>query len=61
VSDPGFDFGVQSAKIDLMKELAAIDPAQRAHLDTTIAELLGHFGVHSRALVRSMLDGRPAK
>ena len=61
VSDPGFDFGVQSAKIDLIKELAAIDPAQRAHLDTTIAELLGHFGVHSRALVRSMLDGRPAK
>lgn len=61
VSDPSFDFGVQSAKIDLIQELAAIDPAQRAHLDTTIADLLGHFGVHSRALVRTMLDGRPAK
>ena len=57
VSDPSFDFGVHAAKIDLIKELAAVDPARRAHLDTTIAELLGHFGAHSRALVRSMLSG----
>jgi hypothetical protein len=61
VSDPGFDFGVHSASIDLIKELSAIDPAQRAHLDTRIAELLGHYGAHSRALVRSMLDGRPTQ
>lgn len=56
VSDPSFDFGVHSAQIDLIKELSAIDPARRAHLDTTLAELLGHFGTHSRALVRSMLS-----
>ena len=56
VSDPTFDFGVHSAEIDLVRELAAIDLAQRARLDTNIAELLGHFGAHSRALVRSMLS-----
>lgn len=60
VSDPSFDFGVHAAQIDLVQELSAIDPAQRARLDTTIAQLLGHFGSHSRALVRSMLLGIPA-
>ena len=61
VADPAFDFGVHSAEIDLLKELAAIDPTQRAHLDTTIAKLLGHYGAHSRALVRFIVDKGPAK
>ena len=61
VSEPAFDFGVHSAQIDLTQELAAIEPAQRAHLDTKIAELLGHFGAHSRALVRSMLSSGARK
>ncbi len=61
VSDPAFDFGVHSAEIDLVQELANIAPAQRAHLDTTIAVLLGHFGAHSRALVRNMLSGGARK
>lgn len=61
VSDPAFDFGVRSAQIDLAKELAAIDPAQRAHLDTAIAQLLGYFGSHSRSLVHNMLTGGARK
>ncbi len=56
VADPSFDFGVHSAQIDLIKELSAADPARRAQLDTAIAELLGHFGSHSRALVHAMAD-----
>lgn len=62
VSDPAFDFGVHSAQIDLVEELGRTDPAQRAHLDTAIAQLLGRYGAHSRALVRGMLvDGGPKK
>lgn len=57
VADPGFDFGVHSAQIDLVAQLAATDAAQRARLDTAIATLLGHFGTHSRALVHNMLTG----
>jgi len=57
VTEPGFDFGVHSAQIDLAAELAASDADQRARLDTTIATLLGHFGTHSRALVQNMLTG----
>jgi hypothetical protein len=57
VAEPGFDFGVHSAQIDLAAELAASDADQRARLDTTIATLLGHFGTHSRALVQNMLTG----
>lgn len=57
VLDPAFDFGVHAAQIDLVRELAAADPAQRARLDTAIAELLGRFGTHSRALVRGLVAG----
>ena len=55
VSDPAFDFGVKEADIDLVAEVAKGDPAKRAELDRLLAELLGHFGAHSRNLVRGVL------
>ncbi len=55
VSDPAFDFGVKEAEIDLVAEIAKRDPAKRAELDRLVAELLGHFGAHSRNLVRGVL------
>ena len=59
VSDPTFDFGVHAAQIDLIDGPFAVDPARRAQLDTAIANLLGHFGSHSRALVRHMIAASP--
>ena len=55
VSDPGFDFGVKESGIDLLAEMAKQDPAKRAVLDARLAELLGHFGVHSRNTLRGIL------
>ncbi len=55
VSDPAFDFGVQEAQIDLMATLGPPGTAQRDRLDSTIAELLGHFGAHSRNVLRGLL------
>ena len=58
VSDPGFDFGVKEAGIDLAAELSrqgASSAAQRARLDAEIASLLANFGAHSRNLVRGVL------
>ncbi len=55
VSDPAFDFGVKEAEIDLVAEIAKRDPAKRAELDRLVAELLVHFGAHSRNLVRGVL------
>ena len=58
VSDPGFDFGVKEASIDLAAELSrqgTPNAAQRARLDAEIASLLANFGAHSRNLVRGVL------
>ena len=55
VSDPAFDFGVKESDIDLMGQLSKQDAAQRARLDSAIAELLGNFGAHSRNAVRGIL------
>ncbi len=55
VSDPSFDFGVQEAQIDLMAALGPPGNAQRDRLDATIAELLAHFGAHSRNVLRGLL------
>lgn len=55
VADPGFDFGVKEADIDLISDLGQADSAQRARLDALVAELLGNFGAHSRNLVRGVL------
>lgn len=55
VSDPGFDFGVREAQIDIVDELSKQDATKRAQLDATIAKLLGHFGSHSRNVLRGLL------
>ena len=60
VSDPSFDFGVHANEVDLLARLADSDPAERMRMDTTIAELLRHYGAHSRALVRGVLSSTPA-
>ena len=54
VSEPAFDFGVKEAGIDLVAELRQSDPGKRARLDTMTAELMNHFGAHSRNLVRGV-------
>ena len=61
VSDPAFDFGVKESGIDLLGAMAKQDPAKRAGLDAQLAELLGHFGAHTRNTVRALLKaaGRP--
>jgi hypothetical protein len=55
VSDPAFDFGVKESGIDLVAELSGRDAKKRARLDSTLAELLGNFGAHSRNVVRGIL------
>lgn len=55
VSDPTFDFGVREAEINLMSEVAHRDPGDKAQLEAAIANLLGHFGSHSRNTVRGIL------
>ncbi len=55
VSDPGFDFGVEGGTIDLIAEVARQGPQAQATLQASIATLMGHFGAHSRALVRAIL------
>ena len=55
VNDPSFDFGANESGVDLLTELANADPAKRAQLDTAVAELLSHFGAHSRNAVRGIL------
>jgi hypothetical protein len=61
VSDPAFDFGVQEAQIDIVTELGKQGAVQRAQLDVAIAELLGHFGAHSRNTLRGLLKAGGAK
>ena len=56
VSDPAFDFGVKEADIDILAELGKQDATKRAQLDAAIAELLGHFGAHSRNVLRGVLQ-----
>ena len=56
VADPGFDLGASDAKISMVTELNKRDAASRAALDASIAELLGHFGTHSRNSVRAILN-----
>ena len=55
VSDPSFDFGVNEPGINLVSELAKRDAADRARLESIIAELMGNFGAHSRNAVRGIL------
>ncbi len=61
VSEPAFDFGVKEAGIDLVAELGKSDPGKRARLDAMTAELMNHFGAHSRNLVRGVLKAGGAQ
>ncbi len=56
VPTPSFDLGASDAKISLTAEMAKQPPAKRAALDASIAELLGHFGAHSRNALRAILS-----
>ena len=60
VSDPGFDFGVHESDIDLVAELRQQDSAKLAALKQAVSELMGHFGAHSRNLVRGVLKASAA-
>jgi len=61
VSEPGFDFGVKEAEIDVLAELGKQDATKRDQLDAAIAELLGHFGSHSRNVLRGLLSAGGVK
>ncbi|MDP2371852.1 hypothetical protein [Rhodoferax sp.] len=61
VSEPAFDFGVKEAQIDILTELGKQDATKRARLDTAIAELLGHYGAHSRNVLRGVLQAGGVK
>ena len=60
VSDPSFDFGVHESGIDLLGELKKQDSAKLASLNSTVSELMGNFGAHSRNLVRGVLKAGTA-
>lgn len=53
VTDPNFDFAANEAQLG--PELARDLQGQRDGLHQAIAELLGHFGAHSRNALRGML------
>lgn len=53
VTDPNFDFAANEAQLG--PELARDLQGQREALQGQIAELLGHFGAHSRNALRGML------
>jgi hypothetical protein len=55
VSDPSFDFAALQAGIHLSAEVAQHDGPQRVRLDSTLAELLGNLGAHSRNALRGIL------
>jgi hypothetical protein len=55
VSDPGFDFAAREAGIHLAAELSKRESAERTRLDTTLSELMGNFGAHSRNALRGIL------
>lgn len=57
VDDPTFDFGVHAGGIDLMAEVAQRGAPAKQALEQTLATLMRHFGVHSRRLVRAILQG----
>ena len=61
VSDPGFDFGVKEAGIDLTAAITKQASAGRAELDRQIGKLLGQFGAHSRNTIRGILKAAAVK
>ncbi len=55
VADPAFDFGASPTPIDVAAEVTRQDAAKKTQLDAKVAELLRHFGAHSRNAVRGIL------
>lgn len=55
VMDPAYDFGVHEDSITLRETLQKTDPAKIGTLNNSIAELLAHFGAHSRNAIRGIL------
>jgi hypothetical protein len=55
VGDPRFDFASHEAGINLSAEMSGRDRPERLRIDTTLAELLGNFGAHSRNALRGIL------
>ena len=53
VTDPNFDFAANESQLG--PELARDMQGQREALQARIAELLAHFGAHSRNALRGML------
>jgi len=58
VTDPNFDFAANEAQLG--PELARDMQGQRDALQRQIAELLGHFGAHSRNALRGLLKAAAA-
>ena len=58
VADPAYDFGASGGSGDLIAEVAGRKPEERAPIEDAIRELIGHFGAHSRNLVRAIGAGR---
>ena len=54
VDDPSYDFGASGGSGELIAEVARRKPEERADIDGAIDELIGHFGAHSRNLVRAI-------
>ncbi|MCB1535040.1 MAG: hypothetical protein KDJ44_10025 [Rhodoblastus sp.] len=54
VSDPSYDFGASGGSGALISEVAERTPEQRAEIEGAVVELMGHFGAHSRNLVRAL-------
>lgn len=55
VNDASFDFGPKESNIDLKTEISKLDASKVANLDNAVADLLAHFGSHSRNMVRGVL------
>lgn len=55
VSDPSYDFGTHLGAVSLTEAMAGTDPNARARLHRALAQLLAHFGAHSRNGLRSIL------
>lgn len=56
MSDPSYDFGAQGENVDVFEDARNLNSEHLKTLDSSIARLLRHFGVHSRNLMRHILS-----
>ncbi len=61
VSDPAYDFGALGGSGEMIAEATKQPPEKRAEIDAAVNELMGHFGAHSRNLVRALGETRKSK